>query len=160
MRRARRARAHLDVARSEPGREARHDLLEAATPIVRARFAEFDGPARSFLDDTGPHSEVFYTAVEEVALPLPWHRGRVLLIGDAAHASTPFMGQGGAMAMEDGVVLARLLAATDDVGAALDRFGELRAPVCRFVQGVSPRFRSFQVIRPQGPILLPLQVSS
>lgn len=104
---------------------------------MRARFAEFDGPARPFLDDTGPHSEVFYTAVEEVALPLPWHRGRVLLIGDAAHASTPFMGQGGAMAMEDGVVLSRLLAATDDIDAALDRFGELRAPVCSFVQNVS-----------------------
>ena len=104
---------------------------------MRARFAEFDGPARPFLDDTGPHSEVFYTAVEEVALPLPWHRGRVLLIGDAAHASTPFMGQGGAMAMEDGVVLARLLAVTDDIDAALTRFGQLRAPVCTFVQDVS-----------------------
>lgn len=55
---------------------------------MRARFSEFGGPARQFLDDLDDHSEVLYTAVEEVAQPLPWHAGRVVLIGDAAHAST------------------------------------------------------------------------
>lgn len=104
---------------------------------MRAAFAEFDGPVRPFreaLDDT---SEVLFTVVEEVVMPLPWHRGRVLLIGDAAHASTPFMGQGGAMAMQDGVVLARALAAERDLPRALDLFGEVRLPVCQFVQDVS-----------------------
>lgn len=103
---------------------------------MRARFAEFGGPAQAFLDDLGPGSEILYTAVEEVVLPLPWHRGRVVLIGDAAHASTPFMGQGGAMAMQDAVALAMALAhhGTD---SALAVFGEARAPVCRFVQDVS-----------------------
>ncbi|PHP66369.1 monooxygenase [Zhengella mangrovi] len=120
---------------AEP-RDARFDPAEWPD-TMRARFAEFDGPARPFLDEVGPDSEVFYTAVEEVSLPLPWHRGRVLLIGDAAHASTPFMGQGGAMAMEDGVVLARLLDASGNPDDALERFGRLRAPVCSFVQSVS-----------------------
>ena len=120
---------------AEPG-DVRFD--PAVWPeTMRKRFADFDGPARSFLDEIGPDSEVFYTAVEEVSLPLPWHRGRVLLIGDAAHASTPFMGQGGAMAMEDGVVLARLLEVCCDLDEALERFGELRAPVCTYVQSVS-----------------------
>jgi 2-polyprenyl-6-methoxyphenol hydroxylase-like FAD-dependent oxidoreductase len=65
----------------------------------------------SFSIELSADSEVLYTAVEEVQAPLPWHAGRVLLIGDAAHASTPFMGQGGAMAVEDAVVLAGMLAA-------------------------------------------------
>jgi len=106
--------------------------------LMAERFAEFKGPAEPLLAELGPESEILYTAVEEVALPLPWHRGRVLLIGDAAHASTPFMGQGGAMAMQDAVVLARLLK-TRSVDAALDAFGTIRAPVCRFVQDVSRR---------------------
>ena len=103
---------------------------------MRARFAEFGGPAQALLDELGSGSEILYTAVEEVGLPPPWHRGRVVLIGDAAHASTPFMGQGGAMAMQDALALAMALShhGTD---TALAVFGEARGPVCRFVQDVS-----------------------
>lgn len=104
---------------------------------MQARFAEFAGPARAFLYELGPETELLYTAVEEVVLPLPWHVGRVLLIGDAAHASTPFMGQGGAMAMQDAVVLAQALARIDDPDTALRAFGKARYPVCEFVQNVS-----------------------
>ncbi|MBB6563843.1 2-polyprenyl-6-methoxyphenol hydroxylase-like FAD-dependent oxidoreductase [Acidovorax soli] len=106
---------------------------------MRARFAEFGGPARPFLDELSAHSEVLYTAVEEVVMPLPWHQGRVVLIGDAAHASTPFMGQGGALAVQDAVVLARLLAQEPSLPAALAAFGERRMPLCRFVQEASHR---------------------
>ncbi|WP_198085929.1 FAD-dependent oxidoreductase [Variovorax sp. E3] len=104
---------------------------------MRERFAEFGGPARQFLDQIGADSEVLYTAVEEVQAPLPWHAGRVLLIGDAAHASTPFMGQGGAMAVEDAVVLADMLARHGIADATLRAFGERRYPMCRFVQDAS-----------------------
>lgn len=104
---------------------------------MRARFSEFSGPATPFLEALGPDTELLYTAVEEVALPLPWHRGRVLLIGDAAHASTPFMGQGGAMAMQDAVMLADALGLHDTLEAALMAFGQARFPVCQFVQDSS-----------------------
>ena len=104
---------------------------------MRRKFAEFQGPAMPFLDDLNSASEVLYTAVEEVVLPLPWHRGRVVLIGDAAHASTPFMGQGGAMAMQDAVVLGEALEAQDNLEDALKTFGAARMPVCQFVQDVS-----------------------
>lgn len=104
---------------------------------MQSRFAEFAGPARAFLDELGRETEVLYTAVEEVVLPLPWHIGRVVLIGDAAHASTPFMGQGGAMAMQDAVVLANALTRIDDLDTALTTFGKARYPVCEFVQNVS-----------------------
>jgi len=107
--------------------------------LMRARFAEFGGPVRRFLDEISSDTEVLYTAVEEVVMPLPWHQGRVVLIGDAAHASTPFMGQGGALAVQDAVVLARLLARNAPVPEALAAFGAQRAPVCRFVQEASHR---------------------
>ncbi|WP_397474825.1 FAD-dependent oxidoreductase [Pusillimonas sp.] len=107
---------------------------------MRSKFAEFQGPVRRFLDEISSQNEVLYTVVEEVAAPLPWHLGRVLLIGDAAHASTPFMGQGGAMAVEDAVVLGRMVAqhmANGNVPGLLQRFGEQRYPMCKFVQDAS-----------------------
>jgi 2-polyprenyl-6-methoxyphenol hydroxylase-like FAD-dependent oxidoreductase len=105
---------------------------------MAALFSDFGGPARPFLDALGPGTEVLFTAVEEVALPLPWHRGRVVVIGDAAHAATPFMGQGGAMAMADGVELARHLGLAP-LPDALAAFGAARQPVCAFVQDASRR---------------------
>jgi 2-polyprenyl-6-methoxyphenol hydroxylase-like FAD-dependent oxidoreductase len=122
---------------AEP-KDARFDPAEWPR-TMRAKFAEFGGPVRPFLDALSDGSEVLYTAVEEVQMPSPWHQGRVVLIGDAAHATTPFMGQGGAMAVQDAVVLGRLLQRGLPMSEALQRFGELRAPMCRFVRDVSRR---------------------
>lgn len=105
--------------------------------LMAERFAEFTGPAAQFIAELGEKAEVLFTAVEEIVLPLPWHRGRVLLIGDAAHASTPFMGQGGAMAMQDAVVLAESISVHDTLDFALTAFGRARFPVCAYVQDVS-----------------------
>jgi 2-polyprenyl-6-methoxyphenol hydroxylase-like FAD-dependent oxidoreductase len=105
--------------------------------MMQARFAEFGGPARQFIDALGQDSEVLYTAVEEVAAPLPWHRGRVAIIGDAAHASTPFMGQGGAMALEDAVLLAEMLKGDGPLDETLQAFGQRRYAMCKFVQDAS-----------------------
>ncbi|KRE35344.1 monooxygenase [Janibacter sp. Soil728] len=106
--------------------------------LMREALAEYAGPARAFLDELDETSDVLYTAVDEVLLPLPWHRGRVALIGDAAHAGTPFMGQGGAMALEDALVLADCLEDAD-LEAALTLFEEIRYPVCVYAQDVSRR---------------------
>lgn len=120
-----------------------HHLPMAQWPaLMREAFASYRGPARAFLDELGPSSEILYTAVEEVVAPLPWHRGRVVLIGDAAHASTPFMGQGGAMAMVDAVELARHLGTVTSgdapaLEAALSAFGTRRQPMCEMVQTAS-----------------------
>lgn len=107
--------------------------------LMREKFRDFQGPARQFLDEVGPDSEVLYTLVEEVACPPPWHRGRVLIIGDAAHASTPFMGQGGAMAIEDAVVLGKLVTSEEPINTLMTRFESQRYPVCKFVQDASRR---------------------
>jgi len=57
-----------------------------------------------------------------------WYAGRVVLIGDAAHASSPMMGQGGCMAMEDAYVLAESLRAADTLESALAGYVRRRAP--------------------------------
>ncbi len=56
-----------------------------------------------------------------------WHRGRVGLVGDAAHPTTPNLGQGACMAIEDAVVLARSIVAATDIETALTRFHAVRS---------------------------------
>jgi FAD-dependent urate hydroxylase len=63
-----------------------------------------------------------------------WVKGRVVLIGDAAHATSPNMAQGAAMAMEDALVLAEVLASGQPVAACLAAFEARRAPRVRWVQ--------------------------
>jgi 2-polyprenyl-6-methoxyphenol hydroxylase-like FAD-dependent oxidoreductase len=66
-------------------------------------------------------------------MPPPWYRGRVLLIGDAAHATTPQLAMGGAIALEDGIVLGELLASDDQLETALEKFMERRYERCQMV---------------------------
>jgi 2-polyprenyl-6-methoxyphenol hydroxylase-like FAD-dependent oxidoreductase len=63
-----------------------------------------------------------------------WHHGRVVLIGDAAHAGPPMMAQGGCMAMEDAWVLAEVLSHAESVESALDRYARRRRPRVDWVQ--------------------------
>jgi 2-polyprenyl-6-methoxyphenol hydroxylase-like FAD-dependent oxidoreductase len=67
-----------------------------------------------------------YRPLEAVLLPDPWYRGRVILIGDAVHATTPHLASGAGMAIEDGLVLAEELARDGDIDAALPRFMQRR----------------------------------
>jgi 2-polyprenyl-6-methoxyphenol hydroxylase-like FAD-dependent oxidoreductase len=66
-----------------------------------------------------------------------WHTGRVVLIGDAAHACPPNMAEGGCMAIEDALVLAEELRSADTVKSALDRYVAKRRPRADRVQAQS-----------------------
>jgi len=57
-----------------------------------------------------------------------WGEGRISLLGDAAHPMLPYLGQGAAMAVEDGCVLADCIAGMPDPAAALRRYETLRKP--------------------------------
>ena len=77
---------------------------------MRERLGEFGGPVGEVRDTRiTDDDKVVYRPVESFLMPPPWYWGRVVLIGDAAHATSPHVGQGAAMAMEDAVVLADVL---------------------------------------------------
>ncbi|WP_410625600.1 FAD-dependent monooxygenase [Amycolatopsis sp. cmx-8-4] len=73
-----------------------------------------------------PDADLIARPFEWILLAAPWHRGRTLLIGDAAHATTAHMGMGGGMAIEDAVVLAQCVATTTTPAQAFDAFMERR----------------------------------
>lgn len=76
---------------------------------------------------------VHYTLFEQMLLDRPWWRGRVVLIGDAAHTCPPTIAQGAAQAMEDSLVIAESLLAHDDLEPALDAFMDRRYERVRMV---------------------------
>ena len=58
-------------------------------------------------------SQVIYRPLEGLLVPLPWHRGRVVLIGDAVHATTPHLASGACIGIEDAIVLAEEIERAD-----------------------------------------------
>jgi 2-polyprenyl-6-methoxyphenol hydroxylase-like FAD-dependent oxidoreductase len=112
-----------------PLRLAREGL--AAT--YRERLAGFGGPVAEMRELVVDDDAVVYRPVENVVVPAPWYRDNVVLIGDAAHATSPHCGQGAAQAIEDALVLTQELTARDDLSAALDAFVGRRFERCRFI---------------------------
>ncbi|AFA74973.1 putative monooxygenase [Gordonia polyisoprenivorans VH2] len=103
---------------------------DAAMEEVRRRFGHWHQPIEEILDATDPAS-VSYLPIEELAAPLAsFVSGRRVLIGDAAHAMTPNLGQGANLAIEDAATLATLLIAAakhnNELPAVLARYDALR----------------------------------
>ncbi len=84
--------------------------------------------------------------------PLPrWSDGRIVLVGDAAHATTPGVGQGAAQAIEDAAVLADRLAGRDDLTAAFAEYEAIRRPKAEAVLKISRRVdKAAQLANPLG----------
>lgn len=80
---------------------------------MRELAAAYHGPWDEIRAALVDPARVNYTWFETHVLPAPWHRGRAVLIGDAAHACPPTLAQGGAQALEDVSVLAELLTSAD-----------------------------------------------
>ncbi|WP_406391428.1 FAD-dependent monooxygenase [Streptomyces sp. NBC_00887] len=101
------------------------------------RLAAFSGPVAEALTHVTDPDAVVYSRISQVTVEEPWYVGRVVIAGDAAHASTPHLAQGAAMAVEDALVLAESLDAEDDVPAALAAWEARRRPRAMFVQNLS-----------------------
>lgn len=82
---------------------------------------------RNVIEGT-PETAMFKNAIYDRPVRSGWSRGRTLLIGDAAHPTTPNLGQGGGMAIEDAALLSRCLMHFDDCAAAFQNFERLRLP--------------------------------
>ena len=102
---------------------------------VAELLAEFEGwheDVRTFMRETPPH-QLFKWGLFDREPLMSWNRGRVTLLGDAAHPILPFLGHGAVLAIEDGVVIARAFAAATSIGEALARYQAARLPRASFV---------------------------
>ena len=113
---------YADISTSDPAGSASEDW--------RPQFADFAEPVPSLL---GRAADAYFAPIEEVAPPA-WTLGRVVLVGDAAHASSPNMAQGAAMALEDGLVLAETLTADQTLDQALAGYVQRRMARVTWVQ--------------------------
>ena len=121
---------------------------------LRCRFADFAGIVQDYLAALSCDEEIHCAPVDWVALE-QWHSGRVVLIGDAAHASSPMMGQGDCMAMEDACVLAESLRTHATLAEALDAYVARRRPRVSWVNeesaAIAQSFRLPAAMRSAAP---------
>lgn len=89
--------------------------------------AEFRRNVSPLIGQQHDPARVIFVPVQEVQTP-SYYRGRVLLIGDAAHAFSPLLAQGAAMAIEDAVALAELLGGDGDIDRVLRSYESRRRP--------------------------------
>jgi 2-polyprenyl-6-methoxyphenol hydroxylase-like FAD-dependent oxidoreductase len=122
---------YMYVTTPEPGnpRYPRAGLAAA----MRSKVAGCAPAIRALAEQITDDAAVVYRPLEVLLLERPWYRGRMLLLGDAAHATTPHLGQGAGMAFEDGLVLAEELARHDALPAALAAWFERRYERCAYI---------------------------
>jgi 2-polyprenyl-6-methoxyphenol hydroxylase-like FAD-dependent oxidoreductase len=113
--------------------------------VLRRLFGAWHAPIPALIDaaDTIAHHDIDHLP----RLPAPFARGRVVLLGDAAHAMTPYLGQGGCQALEDAVVLAAALAAAPDVDTALAAYDRQRRPRVDTVRRIAARVGRMNALR-------------
>lgn len=126
---------YLFVTTPEPAnpRFARHELSAA----MRARLGKTAPRISALADAIGDEDEIVYRPLEWVFLDGPWHKGRVVLLGDAIHATTPHLGQGAGMAIEDVIVLAEELERHADPEAAFTAYRARRFERCKYITEAS-----------------------
>ena len=130
----------------EPAQD-RHLLSpEEGLQVMKELSQAYGGPwneIRASLDDA---SRVNYTWFTQHVIPDAWNRGRVVVIGDAAHSCPPTIAQGAAQAGEDAVVLSELLLSHDQVDQALwDEFHARRLPRATEVVEASVQLGQWQI---------------
>lgn len=109
-------------------------------------LASFGAPlVQSVRAQLGPQSRCNYRPLESLLLPQPWFNARVVLVGDAVHATTPHMASGAGIGIEDGIVLAEELGRGATVQAALQAFQARRWERCRMVVENSGRLGEIEI---------------
>jgi len=104
---------------------------------MRSMLAGFGGWIGDLRSAVGVEGAAAYGPIEQVTVDAPWYRGRIAIAGDAAHATSPHLAQGAAMAAEDAVVLAEELDRADSVADALHAWWQRRLPRAGLVQNYS-----------------------
>jgi 2-polyprenyl-6-methoxyphenol hydroxylase-like FAD-dependent oxidoreductase len=112
---------------------------------LKELLAPFFAPlVQSIREQLGDQSSIIFRPLEGMLMPAPWFLGRVVLIGDAVHATTPHLGSGACIGIEDGLVLADELA-SGTLGQSLKRFMDRRWERCRMVVENSMRLGQIEM---------------
>lgn len=115
-------------------RESAEHIDESRWPAtLREVLKDFGGRVGEIRDGLGEHSRILYRPFFAVLQPRPWHQGRIVMIGDAVHATTPHLASGAGIGIEDALVLADELDRASAVEPALQAFIERRYERCRLV---------------------------
>jgi 2-polyprenyl-6-methoxyphenol hydroxylase-like FAD-dependent oxidoreductase len=141
----------------------RRGLLSAE---LAERYAGFPTPIPAIIERT-PVEETIRTDLYDLSPLKRWWQGRVILLGDAAHAMTPNLGQGGAQAIEDALVLADNLSSCRIISEAFRQYERLRMPrvhriaqtAWRYGQIAHTRSRWLQRLRNVGLKTVPDRVN-
>jgi 2-polyprenyl-6-methoxyphenol hydroxylase-like FAD-dependent oxidoreductase len=113
----------------EPAQDRFADTPEQKVATMRELAAPYRGPWEEIREDITDAERINYTWFEHLLIEGPWHRGRAVVIGDAAHTCPPTLALGAAMALEDASVLAEMLLSSDRLDQALfDAFVARRMP--------------------------------
>ncbi|KJL42910.1 FAD-dependent monooxygenase [Microbacterium trichothecenolyticum] len=119
---------------------------EEATRIMLEESRAYNGPWNSIRADLEGGAHANYTWFTKHIVEGAWNRGRVVLIGDAAHSCPPTIAQGAAQGLEDALVLTELLAGRDAVDASLwDEFHARRLPRATAVVEASVQLGQWQL---------------
>ncbi len=139
---------YMFVVTAEPGnpRISGHELHTS----MRERLSEFTGIVAELRESIVDPQGVVYRPMEPLLLPAPWHRRRVILIGDAAHSTTPQLNQGASIAIEDATLLAGLLAQDRQLEDIFEEFMRRRFERCRFVVDTSLQLGRWEIAAFEG----------
>jgi 2-polyprenyl-6-methoxyphenol hydroxylase-like FAD-dependent oxidoreductase len=113
--------------------------------LMRDRLADYTGRVGSLRELITDSAAVVYKPMESVLLPPPWFKGRQVIIGDAAHATTPHLAQGAAMAIEDAVLLGELLGQDRSLPSALEEFMARRFERAKYVVECSDQIATWEL---------------
>jgi 2-polyprenyl-6-methoxyphenol hydroxylase-like FAD-dependent oxidoreductase len=113
--------------------------------LMRDRLGDYTGKVGELREVITDSAAVVYKPMESVLLPQPWYRGRQLIIGDAAHATTPHLAQGAAMAIEDAVLLGELLGKDRTLESALEEFMSRRFKRAKYVVDCSDQIATWEL---------------
>jgi 2-polyprenyl-6-methoxyphenol hydroxylase-like FAD-dependent oxidoreductase len=113
---------------------------------LRGLLAGFPAPMlQAIREQIGPDSQIVFRPLEGLLMPCPWFSGRVVLIGDTVHATTPHLASGACIGIEDALVLAEELGRAAAVSEALAAFEARRWERCRMVVQNSARLGEIEV---------------
>lgn len=111
---------------------------EELAPRLRAYLDDFPAPfVQTVKTELTDPSKIVYRPLETLFLNEKWYHNRVVLIGDAAHATIPQLGSGAMLAIEDAVVLAELLQSGESISEVLEKYQNRRYERCKLVVDVS-----------------------